>query len=87
MEAKYWASPQARDFRSGETIENYGNPRPLNEQVVNWATPTAGEAKGRAYQNDNHDQEKPRFSLTGEAQNWNTPRAEDSESPELALSP
>src|SRR5262252_8867839 len=32
MEALYWASPQARDFRSGETIQDYGNARPEDSE-------------------------------------------------------
>jgi hypothetical protein len=36
-----WPSPQARDFRSGETKSDYGNPRPLNEIVMGWPSPSA----------------------------------------------
>lgn len=39
METLYWPSPQERDYRSGETIADYGNPRPLNEAAVKWNTP------------------------------------------------
>jgi hypothetical protein len=28
-----WPSPQSRDYRSGKTVENYGNARPLNEAI------------------------------------------------------
>lgn len=78
QEARLWASPQARDHRSGETIENYGNARPLNEQVVNWATPDAG-VRGGFNQSPSENAAK-RPLLKTQSENWNTPRAEDSES-------
>lgn len=67
--AEHWPS---RDFRSGETIADYGNERPLNEAVVNWATPRAedGESAG------NHLGASD--SLTGQTSLWKTPTAEDS---------
>jgi len=34
-------TPQARDHRSGQTKRDYGNSRPLNEQVL-WPTPRGG---------------------------------------------
>lgn len=40
-----------------------------------WPTPRAAEAKGVAYQYDQADHDKPRLSLTGEAQSWPTPSA------------
>jgi hypothetical protein len=67
-QAHLWASPQARDFRSGETIENYGNPRPLNEQVVNWSTPRAEDSESCG----NHPGREG-DSLTGQTKLWNTP--------------
>ena len=50
-QAEFWASPQARDYRSGETLQDYGNSRPLSEQAPMWNTPVkensedAGSAK------------------------------------------
>jgi hypothetical protein len=34
QQARFWPSPQSRDFRSGETQSDYGNSRPLNEAVL-----------------------------------------------------
>jgi len=34
-----WQSPQARDYKSGETISEYGNTRPLSEQVLDPSPP------------------------------------------------
>lgn len=39
QQARFWASPRARDFRSGETIQQYGNSRPLSEQVIAFSLP------------------------------------------------
>ena len=39
-----------------------------------WPTARANEAKGGEYQYDQGDHNKPRLTLTGEAQNWHTPR-------------
>ena len=44
-----------------------------------WPTARAAEAKGVAYQYDQGDHNKPRLSLTGEAENWATPTASDDE--------
>lgn len=54
QEARFWQTPQARERWS---IAEYGNARPLNEQVINWATPLTGQtalwgtpnAHGRSY--------------------------------------
>lgn len=37
----FWQTPQARDHKSGESKADYGNTRPLNEQVATWPTPQA----------------------------------------------
>jgi len=50
-QANQWPTPQERDFRSGETIAEYGNSRPLNESVVNWPTPH----NTREHDSDNSD--------------------------------
>ena len=42
-----WQTPQARDHRSGETVAEYGNARPLNEQVSRWNTPKATQGMGK----------------------------------------
>lgn len=34
-----WQTPQARDYRSGESLKDYGNTRPLNEQVLSLPAP------------------------------------------------
>ncbi len=39
QQARFWPSPQAKDGKSGETIQEYGNARPLNEIVTQWKTP------------------------------------------------
>lgn len=41
-----WPTPMARDHRSGKTVADYGNARPLNEAVLSdrWAMTTAAEA-------------------------------------------
>ncbi len=36
---KNWAGSQTRDTRSGETLTDYGNSRPLNEQVMAFSRP------------------------------------------------
>lgn len=71
QQARFWPSPQSRDHRSGETLQDYGNPRPLNEAVVKWATPRRedGESAG------NHPNASD--SLTGQTRLWNTPTTED----------
>ena len=33
-QAGTWQTPQSRDHRSGESLKDYGNTRPLNEQVL-----------------------------------------------------
>lgn len=46
-QAAHWATPSARDWRSGdasdETMER--NARPLNEQATHWSTPLGSEAR------------------------------------------
>ncbi len=41
-----------------------------SKRVTNWGTPTSGDAKGRAYQYDQHDKTKPRPSLLGQAESF-----------------
>lgn len=38
-----WPTPTARDWKSGSAKRDFGNARPLSEQI-HWATPTAAEA-------------------------------------------
>lgn len=73
MSAQQWASPQARDYRSEETVQEYGNSRPLNEQVSRWMTPSDADHKGRTYTYDQHDPSKPRLALEGEALAFSLP--------------
>lgn len=42
-----------------------------------WPTVSAGDAKGRKYQYDQHDKTKPRLSLEGLCTGWPTPKAEE----------
>jgi len=49
-QANQWPTPLERDFRSGETIAEYGNSRPLNESVVNWTPHNT-----REHDSDNSD--------------------------------
>jgi len=37
---KTWPTPAARDWRSGKTLQDYGNSRPLSEQVSGQLNPT-----------------------------------------------
>jgi hypothetical protein len=70
QKARLWATPMSRDTRSGETISDYGNARPLNEQATSWATPRAedGESAG------NHPNASD--SLTGQTRFWKTPHGQ-----------
>lgn len=48
--AQNWPSPQAKDHRSGETIADYGNSRPLNEAVLKFSHPVpVMDPSGRIY--------------------------------------
>jgi len=78
QEARKWQSPQGRDFRSGEiqpeTAAKHAGSRPLNEEVLNWPTSGASDAKApKTFGRGNP-------SLTTATQNWPTARAEDGES-------
>ena len=77
QQSRMWASPQARDHRSGETISDYGNMRPLNEQVVNWATPKT--ARG-GYTRDHGNPEAQRESLSGQSESFQSSH-QDPEAP------
>lgn len=83
--SEVWAKRQADRIARGEgvfadplhvaaTAAKHNGSRPLNEEVLKWGSPTGGDSKGRAYQYDQMDHSKPRDTLTGEAQNWGTPR-------------
>jgi hypothetical protein len=39
-EARRWPTPQARDWKSGATLQDYGNSRPLSEAVSGQLNPT-----------------------------------------------
>lgn len=72
-----WPTPREGDCDRGpETVR--GNGKSLNT-VAGWTTPTNGDGQGRAYQYDNHDKEKPRPSLLGQARmaGWGTPSGRD----------
>ncbi len=48
LQVDQWPTPQAKDFRSGETLQEYGNSRPLNEAALKFSHPvpvltTSGE--------------------------------------------
>jgi hypothetical protein len=75
-EAIMWATPMARDFRSGATSETTAekNSRPLSEQVF-WATPNA---------RDDHGPTGKGYVTKGKAQLpnqilWSTPRTKDAD--------
>ncbi len=36
-QANNWQTPQSRDHKSGESLQDYGNSRPLNEQVLEFS--------------------------------------------------
>lgn len=46
---KYWATPQSRDYRTGEAHrwDNPNKSRNLNDQVAKWPTPTARDSTSR----------------------------------------
>lgn len=75
-EAGNWATPRARDFRSGKfpnrATSNRRGSDPLNEQVETWLTPMASDSdkcpggiRGR------------QSSLQKQSRNWQTPRARE----------
>jgi hypothetical protein len=39
LQTNMWPTPEARDYRSGETVAEYGNSRPLNEAVLKFSHP------------------------------------------------
>ena len=71
--------------RSGSMRNGFLYEQPMSAHRTNgkgcssWPTARAAEAKGVAYQYDQGDHNKPRLSLTGEAENWATPTASDDE--------
>lgn len=65
-----WPSPQERDYRSGETVSDYGNPRPLNEAAVKWATPRGEDSESCG----NHPGASD--SLTGQTKLWLAPHGQ-----------
>lgn len=65
QQARMWATPMGRDVRSGETIEDYGNSRPLNEQVTGWQTPRVSRG---GYTRDHGNPDLQRPSLDAQAQ-------------------
>lgn len=71
-ECSFWPTATAQD---GDKCSHPRRPgdKTLSDSAAKWQTVTAGEAKDRAYQYDNHDKGKPRPSLTGEAAQWATP--------------
>jgi len=53
-----------------ERNENTGGKTPAKDlavqsQLAGWQSPTSGDAKGRTYQYDNHDKDRPRLSNEG----------------------
>jgi hypothetical protein len=72
QQARLWATPMSRDTRSGETIADYGNARPLNEQAAQWGTPrvTTNDMSGN-YRVD------AKSRLEDQAFMWGTPMASD----------
>ncbi len=84
---RLWASPQARDHRSGETIQEYGNARPLSEQVL-WNTPTTSDSthpggdgpKSEARRNAG-EMLTSDTRLRNQIQAWSTPSSHDGRRP------
>lgn len=86
-----WPSPEAGNFgttdlqrledRRAHYAEKYGNNGfglTLGQAailLVGWPTVSAADTKGRTYQYDNHDKNKPRLSLEGLLRGWPTPES------------
>lgn len=82
-QVQYWPTPCAQD--DNKTPEAHlamkarmkGGARntitSLSVLTQQWPTPSAGEAKGRSYQYDQHDKTKPRDSLTGMTEKFSPP--------------
>ena len=68
QQARFWPSPQAKDWKSGEKIQEYGNARPLNEIVTQWKTP-----HGLTYSPETGDPGGG-GEFAEQATNWGTPR-------------
>lgn len=65
-----WPTPAARDYKSGSSIQELHNSRPLSEECLNWRTPTNNDSKDSAiYANGE-------LKLTGQAREWSTPTAQ-----------
>lgn len=89
-ELSFWATPQARDYRSGDDptgpraarkIEQ-GWTQNLNDQVKLWPTPRANDPEKRGRINA----EDPRNGLPGAVRMWPTPAAQDSKNATLPAS-
>ena len=64
-QADIWQTPQARDHRSGESLRDYGNARPLNEQVLEFSLPALQIPNGQP--SSNPDQTSRRLFPTPSA--------------------
>jgi hypothetical protein len=74
MAAKLWPTPEARDHKGANqaTLQDRGaKGAPLNEVAVLWRTPRSHEVG--EYQYSQGNKEDPTPTLTGQAQNWQTP--------------
>jgi len=86
LQVDLWATPSTRDHRSGlasmETLER--NSRPLSEQVESmWATPNSKCSEdSQTHRSGGRSEE---LLLTGQAQQWATPKAVDGFKPSAGV--
>jgi hypothetical protein len=74
-QAEFWPTPAARDWKSGEALQEYGNARPLNEAALEfWGTPSVGMERLQEvyYDRGKHNVEEQAGAFM---ENWPTPDA------------
>jgi hypothetical protein len=78
-QAEFWPTPAARDWKSGEALQEYGNARPLNEAALEfWGTPRVGMERLQEvyYDRGKHNVEEQAGAFM---ENWPTPRKSDTQ--------
>jgi hypothetical protein len=73
-QAEFWPTPAARDWKSGEALQEYGNARPLNEAALEFrGTPSVGMERLQEvyYDRGKHNVEEQAGAFM---ENWPTPR-------------
>ncbi|MFA5386831.1 MAG: hypothetical protein WC322_00330 [Candidatus Paceibacterota bacterium] len=77
LAAKLWATPNAHDGRrpGADLASTQGGN--LNRDAVLWMTPSVSNSQGNEYTRDRGQKGMERLTLTGQAQQWPTPRATD----------